>query len=80
MNHDTHRQRPHAGTDAAHCDRCGAGGVPLIMSRFNTEMICLACEAREKVHPAHAATAQAELDAVRRGEMNFPGVGKPADL
>jgi hypothetical protein len=62
------------------CERCHAPGVPLIMSRFNTQMICLPCETRERAHPAYAAAARAELEAVRRGERNFPGLGKPADL
>ncbi len=62
------------------CERCGAPGVPLIMSRFNTEMICGPCETRERAHPAYPPAAQAELEAVRRGDLNFPGVGKPADL
>jgi len=65
---------------APRCDRCGATSVALTMSRFNTQMICDACETREKAHPAYPAAAQAELDAVRRGEMNFPGIGKPPDL
>lgn len=67
-------------TSASRCQRCRATGMPLIMSRFNTEMICEACETREKAHPQHAAAAQAERDAVRCGDMNFSGVGKPADL
>ncbi len=62
------------------CERCGAPCVPLIMSRFNTEMICGSCETRERAHPAYAAAARAELEAVRRGERNFPGIGKPEDL
>mgnify|MGYP005843741937 CR=1 FL=1 len=41
---------------------------------------CQRCRATEKAHPQHAAAAQAERDAVRCGDMNFSGVGKPADL
>jgi len=71
----------------ARCERCGVTTTLLTMSRFNTQMICVArpdgqptCEQREKAHPAYPAAAHAELDAVRRGEWNFPGVGKPDDL
>lgn len=67
-------------TSVPRCARCRTGGVPLIMSRFNTDMICATCEARERAHPMYAAAAQAELDAVQRGDMNFPGTGKPDDL
>ncbi len=73
-------QQPHCDSLSRSCQRCGASGVPLIMSRFNTDMICLACQDREKAHPAYPAAAQAEAAAVRRGERNFPGIGKPADL
>jgi len=45
------------------------------MSRFNTEIICLDCEEKEKKHPRYEEARQAELDACRRGDFNFPGIG-----
>jgi hypothetical protein len=63
------------------CPRCGktlAGGS--IMSRFNTEQICLDCQDRERQHSDYAAAAQAEEEAVRRGDTKFAGIGKPSDL
>jgi hypothetical protein len=50
------------------------------MSRFNTETICIPCERKEKAHPKYAEAARVELAAVKRGDYNFPDIGKPADL
>jgi hypothetical protein len=50
------------------------------MSRFNTDMICDDCENKEKNHPAYAEAVKAELNAVKSGNYNFPGIGKPRDL
>ena len=35
----------------SHCPRCGGSLQISIMSRFNTEIICLDCEAKERRHP-----------------------------
>jgi hypothetical protein len=50
------------------------------MSRFNTEHICRICEKKEREHPEYEAAAAAELRAVKSGDYNFPGIGKPSDL
>lgn len=65
-----------------HCQRCGADLVKTgsIVSKFNTDTICLDCKDRERKHPDYPAADAAELAAVQRGEMNFPGVGCPRDL
>ena len=63
------------------CERCGAD--PIISSTcsiFNTEQICLVCQRREEAHPDYESARAAEAAAVRSGNYNFPGVGKPADL
>lgn len=65
-----------------HCARCDADfrGVASTMSRFNTEHICMECEADERLAPNYAAAHQAEHEAVTRGDYNFPGIGlKPED-
>ena len=63
---------------ATKCDRCG-GSLEhgRIMSRFDTSCLCLACEREERQHPDYQKAADAELAAVRRGDMNFPGIGWP---
>ena len=62
------------------CDRCHRNTGVTIMSIFNTQNICLDCQAKEKEHPQYAAAKDAERAAVLRGDTNFPGIGKPADL
>jgi hypothetical protein len=61
------------------CVRCHTN-KPCIMSRFNVDWICGECETKEKAHPEYPRAAAAELAAVKRGEYNYPGIGKPADL
>jgi hypothetical protein len=63
-----------------HCQRCRAELVGSTMSRFNTEIICPECEAKERAHPDYPRARDAEAYAVRNGNYNFPGIGKPADL
>lgn len=62
------------------CQRCGNQTFGTIMSKFNTEIICMECKQREREHPDYVAADRAEVEAVRRGDRNFPGVGKPEDL
>lgn len=50
------------------------------MSMFNTEMICMSCKDKEKRHPDYPAAQAAEREAVQKGNYNFEGIGKPADL
>jgi ssDNA-binding Zn-finger/Zn-ribbon topoisomerase 1 len=62
---------------AKECDRCGGELRVRHMSRFNTDVLCPACIEEEKKHPDYEKAAEAELAAVRRGDMNFPGIGWP---
>lgn len=48
------------------------------MSRFDTAMICLACDDLERAHPAWAAAVRLDCEAIRRGDYNYPGPGLPA--
>jgi len=59
------------------CDRCGQETRSTIMSMFNTDIICMACKDREKQRPDYKAAGDAEREAVRSGDFNFPGVGIP---
>lgn len=60
------------------CRRCG--GTSVTMSRFNTDMICEVCEDKERAHPDYSKAVEAELKALQGGNMNYPGIGRPADL
>jgi hypothetical protein len=62
------------------CDRCGATTGFFSTSYFNTDTLCRDCLERERRHPDYERAKRVEEDAVRRGDYNFPGVGKPADL
>ena len=50
------------------------------MSRFNTQLCCVSCLLKEQAHPAFPRALAAEEAAVRRGDMNVPGIGLPPDL
>jgi len=66
------------GSDPAHpdlCVRCGRTARCFIGSVMNTDWICLPCRDDEGEAPGFAAAAQAEQDAVKAGNFNFPGVG-----
>jgi hypothetical protein len=62
------------------CARCGKEVICYIMSFFNTDNICLECEKKEKAHPRYAEARRVELEEVKKGNYNFPGIGKPGDL
>jgi hypothetical protein len=62
------------------CQRCYARTLATTMSTFNTQIICLDCERKERAHPAYGEAVKAEAAAVKRGDRNFPGIGKPRDL
>ena len=48
-----------------------------VMSRFNTDCLCPACTEEEQAHPDYRKAADAEMNAVRHGDHNFPGIGWP---
>ena len=62
------------------CHLCGQKTISQSMSFFNTDMCCSDCLDKEKKHPKYQEARDAEEAAVRRGETNFPGIGKPEDL
>ena len=59
------------------CDRCHASleGKSRRMSRFNTDCLCPECAAEERQHPDYRKAADAEMEAVKHGDYNFPGIG-----
>lgn len=63
-----------------HCERCGEQHVPLIGSYFDESMICPRCEAIERQHPDFKRARDTEMQQVRAGNYNYPGIGLPEDL
>jgi len=59
------------------CQRCGKMVEMTTMSRFNTDILCMDCIEEERKHPLYPLAAQKELEALKRGEHNFPGIGWP---
>ena len=58
------------------CDCCGGtlkGGRT--MSRFNMDCLCLECAEAEKQHPDYQKAVEAEIAAIRNGNLNFEGIG-----
>lgn len=49
------------------------------MSRFNTEMICQPCDHIEQQHPLYSIAREIETIHVRLGNLNYEGIGLPAD-
>ena len=73
-------RRGDTGLGQGRCDRCHTPTTVTSMSWFNTEMCCEACLELERQHPDYPRAAEAEEQAVRAGDLNFPGIGKPSDL
>ena len=59
------------------CDRCFNPTPVYRVSWFNLDRICQACQAEEESHPDFQYAREVEHQAVRGGDMNFPGVGWP---
>ena len=56
------------------CDRCGKStGNTTTMSIFNQDVICMDCKEEEKKDPDYKLAQEAEAEAVRRGDLNYPG-------
>jgi hypothetical protein len=50
------------------------------MSMFNTDLICIPCSRKEESHQDYEKARKADLAEIRKGNYNFPGIGKPEDL
>jgi hypothetical protein len=59
------------------CDRCKKETKVHTMSMFNTEEICMECAKKERAHSKYEEARREELEEIRRGNFNFPGIGKP---
>lgn len=63
-----------------YCDRCGKILKVRTMSRFNEDCICEECSKKEKEHSLYKKAVKEEIEEVKKGNYNFKGIGKPADL
>ena len=63
-----------------HCQRCYKKSYNYTMSYFNTDLICMDCDTLERENSKFGLAQEAESNAVRSGNYNYPGIGKPSDL
>lgn len=54
--------------------------TPLMASMFSLERICDDCGERETQHPKYHDACTAVARAWQGGNLNFAGIGRPADL
>ncbi len=57
------------------CQRCHTETRVTTGSIFNTEMICMNCKSDETFHPRYKEAVEKEADEVRKGNLNFEGIG-----
>ena len=57
------------------CQRCYAETMVYTMSMFDVSLICPSCAESEKNHPDYDQARLAEEAAVKKGNLNFPGIG-----
>ena len=62
------------------CQRCFKLSDFHIMSMFDVSLICRSCMDSEKSHPDYPKAQFAEIESVKKGMMNFEGIGCPKDL
>ena len=49
------------------------------MSWFNTDLICMDCADKEKSHPKYQEAKDRENEEVRKGNLNYEGIGFDAE-
>lgn len=60
------------------CTRCDAPHPAVVtMSWFNLDVICMDCSNQEAGHPDFAHAKAVENEQVRKGNLNYEGVGWP---
>ncbi len=62
------------------CQRCFKNTDIHTMSMFDVALICGNCSTAERKHPRFKEASLAELEEVKKGNHNFPGIGRPSDL
>jgi hypothetical protein len=62
------------------CERCYKPTSITTGSYFNTEMICMPCSRTEELHSDFQKARDAEMAEVKKGNLNFEGIGKPNNL
>lgn len=62
------------------CDRCYKNLKDgRTMSMFNLQCICMECAEKERGLSAFTKAQESELEEVRKGNLNFKGIGFPEE-
>jgi len=56
------------------CDRCKVPMQISIMSKMNTDALCMDCKEEEKGHPLYELACKTEHEAVKAGNYNYEGL------
>lgn len=56
------------------CSRCGGPLATRTMSRMNEDVLCMDCAEAEKGHPRYQEAVDAEIEQVKAGNYNYPGL------
>lgn len=59
-----------------HCDRCkcSLNGKPRIMSKINTDCLCMECRKKEDDNPFYDEARKREIEEVKKGNTNYKGL------
>lgn len=58
-----------------HCDRCGGSlEKGRIMSKFNTQCICMKCCEEEKKDKDYGKAVVAEMEEIKKGNYKYKGI------
>lgn len=68
-------------SDFSYCDRCGKENPRALSgSFFNEDICCMECIEMEERHELYSIARYIENKEVKKGNMNFEGIGLPRDL
>lgn len=56
------------------CSRCSKLLTARSMSRMNGDVLCMDCLETEKAHPRYQEAVKAELEQVKAGNYDYPGL------
>ena len=62
------------------CERCFKETNVTTMSFFNTQIICIDCSKKEKQHKDFEKAREIEFNEIKKGNLNFEGIGLPKDF
>jgi len=62
----------------ANCDRCKKKLTDAALSKFNSDIICGNCTAKEVKHPSYQSAEM--IGKIMTGNSSYKGIGKPSEI